>query len=83
MAFYEYKTQIKLSLDDGKTAVINLPRGINEYLTDPQNSTPLYTGALEKIKAAYESDDGAHVKSADFITFETKYTYAGVGVTGA
>ena len=71
MATYVKKTVIKLHLNDGKTATINLPECINEQLIDPDNASSLVDDAFDKIKAAYRSDTGATVQSADFYTVTT------------
>lgn len=68
------KVQLKLKLDNGNTAIINLPAPINMTLTDFDTGDALYGDAMASIKAAYATDDGATVNSGNFYIISTTTT---------
>ena len=68
------KLQLKLKLDNGNTAIINLPEAINNTLTDSDTGDELYGDAMASIKAAYATDDGATVNSGNFYIISTTTT---------
>lgn len=76
------KVQVKVHLSNGKSNVINLPSPINATLTDPDEGTALHPAAYEAIKAAYATDDGATVASADFAIIRTTTTDIAIGFNG-
>ena len=77
------KTQIKLYLDDGKTAVINLPAPINDDLIDEDEGTSLINEPWLALKDAYASDDGATVTAADFNIITTTTSVIAKNFKGA
>lgn len=69
----EKKVHIKLHLNDGKTAIINLPSPRNDTLVD-DNSDDLVPDVMRAIAPVFASDDGATVTAADFYVVTTTTT---------
>lgn len=67
------KSQIKLYLSDGKTALLSLPEARNEHFVD-DDSEPLVPDFCRALAPVFASDDGATVTAADFsqITISTR-----------
>ena len=82
MATVDKKTKVVLHLDDGSSRSLTLPEYVNENLLDPNSNLPLYSDVFPAIKAAYETDAGAHVHSADFQTVMTRVQHVIDGWTG-
>ena len=65
------KLQLKLTLSDGKKAVINLPEAINDTLTDPTTHNTIWSQTFAPIVAAYASDSGAAIVNMGYHVIET------------
>lgn len=68
------KLQLKLTLNDGKKAIINLPEPINDTLSDPTEGITIWNGTFAPIAAAYASDSGATIATMGYHIFETVET---------
>ena len=64
------KTLLRLNLDDGSTASITLPEGINDNLTD-ENESDLIISAYDKLKLVFANDNDATITGLDAYTIST------------
>ena len=68
------KTQVKLTLSNGKTSVINLPQFIGSNLqpfTDPNTGSAPAPADHNAILAAFATDDGATVNNIELLAIST------------